>query len=74
MSGDVYAQSAQLLDQPPNFRAAGRNFVGDLGATHNDRRVFHQQANNAAEAKIGGAKLREIAIGCPGLIRAMFGV
>ena len=39
MAGDIHAQPAQLLNQPPYLGPAGANFFGDLGAAGDDRSV-----------------------------------
>lgn len=57
MSGDVHTQPAELLDQPPDFRAAGRNFLRDLGSAHDYRRVLHQEPDDETQAQIGRLKL-----------------
>ena len=54
VSGDVHAEAAQLLNQAPDFRAVGGDFLGDLGAADDDGGVLHEQAHDAAEAHIGG--------------------
>jgi hypothetical protein len=54
MSGHVHAQAAQLLYQPPDLGAAGRNFLRDLGAADNDCGVLHKQAHDAAQTLVRG--------------------
>src|SRR4029077_9357999 len=53
MSLDFHAERTQLLDEPPDFRAAGSDLVANLGAADHDRGVVHQYANDAAETDIG---------------------
>jgi hypothetical protein len=52
MSSYIYAQPAQLLNQPPNFRPARPDFFRNLGAADNNGGVAHEQAHDAAEANI----------------------
>jgi len=52
MAGDVHSQRAQLLDQAPDFRAAGSDLVGDLGAADDDGCVPGEQADNASQARV----------------------
>ena len=57
MAGHIDAETAQLLDQPPDFGPAGRNFLSDLGAAHDDGCVLHEQADDAAQANVSRLKL-----------------
>src|SRR5271169_1043199 len=52
MSGNVDAQAAQLLNQAPNFRAAGADLFGNLRAADDNDSVVHEQAHDAAEADV----------------------
>jgi hypothetical protein len=54
MSGDIDAQAAQLLDEAPDFGAAGGNFLSDFGAADHDGRVLHEEADDATETDVGG--------------------
>ena len=56
MARNVDSQRAQLLDQAPNFRAAGRNLFRNLGAAHHHHRVLHQQAHDVPQANVGGLR------------------
>jgi hypothetical protein len=53
MSRYIHTESAQLLDQTPDFRAVRRDFLRDLGATYYDGRVLRQQTHNTTEANVG---------------------
>ena len=63
MSGDLHAEFAQMLHRPPDFGAAGAQFLGDARAADDHRGVVAQQANNAAQARIGGAVRLDIHAG-----------
>ncbi len=52
MTGDIYPETAQLLDQAPNFRAVRAQLFADLGTAYDDGCVFGEQANNAAQADV----------------------
>ena len=54
----IHAEAAQLLNQPPHLGAVRRNLLRDLRSTHYHRRVFCQQAQDAAQANIRGLVLR----------------
>jgi hypothetical protein len=54
MPRHIDAQAAQLLYEPPDLGAAGRNFLRDFGAADHNRCVFHQQAHDAAEPDVRG--------------------
>src|SRR5580704_2300491 len=53
MTVDLDAQRAQLLNESPDLRAADADLVGNLGAADHYRGVIHQQADNAAQARVG---------------------
>ena len=53
VSGDVYAELAELLDEAPDFRASRADFVGDLRAAHDDGGVVGEQADDASETSVG---------------------
>src|SRR5579863_4580708 len=57
MAGNVDAQSAQLLNQTPDFGPAGRNLLRDLCTADDDRRVLHEQTHDQSEAQVSGLKL-----------------
>src|SRR6266404_3253285 len=52
MSSNIHAQSAQLLNQPPNLRPARPYFFGNLRAADDNRSVTHEQAHDAAQANV----------------------
>src|SRR5208282_4856275 len=52
MSGDVHAQAAQLLNQPPDFGPAGADLFGNFRAADDDDGMAHEQAHDAAEAHV----------------------
>src|ERR1700686_3726537 len=52
MSSHVHAQSAQLLNEPPNFRPARPDFFRDLRTADDNGGVAHEQAHDTAEANI----------------------
>src|SRR5947209_17283913 len=52
MPGDVDAHTAQLLNQPPDLGAAGRNLLRKLRAAHDYGSVFHQRMHNTPEADV----------------------
>ncbi len=53
VSGDVNAELAELLDEAPDFRASRADFVGDLGAAHDDGGIVGEQADDASETSVG---------------------
>lgn len=53
MAGDIDAECAQLLDQPPNFRSRAADLLRDLGPTDHDRRMMHQQPHDSPQPCIG---------------------
>lgn len=54
MASDIDSEAAQLLDQAPDFGAAGADFFGDFCSARDHGRVIHQEANDAAQAHVGG--------------------
>jgi hypothetical protein len=52
VSGNIHAQAAQLLNQAPDFRAVGGDFLGNLGPADDDGCVLGQQADDAAQAAV----------------------
>ena len=52
MTGDIDAEAAQLLDQPPDLGAGRTHLFGDFGAARHDGGVLHEDANDAAQARI----------------------
>ena len=52
MPRDIDAQGAQLLNQPPNFRAARPDLFGNFGAADGHGSVAHQQAHDAPQANV----------------------
>src|SRR5208337_1777148 len=58
MSRDIHAQPAQLLNQPPNFRAASSHFLRNLSAADHNGSVAHEQPDNAPQANIGSFMYR----------------
>jgi hypothetical protein len=54
MAGDIDPEAAQLLNQAPDFKTIGGNFLRDFRSADHESGVLHQQAHDAAEAKIGG--------------------
>src|SRR5271157_4142545 len=52
MSSDIHAQPAELLNQPPNFRPARPDLVGNFRAADDNGSVAHEQADDAAQANI----------------------
>ena len=62
MPRDIDAQATQLLNQPPYLRPTGGNFLCNLGAADDDRRMLHQQANDQPQPRIS---LRHVARSTP---------
>ena len=54
MTSDIDTEAAQLLNQTPDFRTIGGNFLRDFRSADNESGVLHQQAHDAAQTKIGG--------------------
>ncbi len=52
MSGDLDAQFAQLLHQPPHLRPAGSDLFCNLGPADNDGGVLGQQPHNPPQSRI----------------------
>src|ERR1700688_4339358 len=52
MSGNVYTEAAQLLNEAPDFGAGGRNFLRDFGAADDDGGVFHEKTDDTAQAEV----------------------
>jgi len=52
MTRHVNPKPAQLLNQPPNFRPAGRDFLSDLSSANHQGSVLHQQANNNSQPQV----------------------
>ena len=53
MTSHVNSQPPQLLDQAPNFGAAGGNVLGNLSAADDNGGVLHEGVHNPPQAKIG---------------------
>jgi len=53
MPGDLNAERPKLLNETPDLRTARTDLIGDLGAADYNRRVVGQQANDAAETRVG---------------------
>ena len=53
VAGNIYTQTAQLLNQSPHLGASGGNFLRNLGPADDHSGVFHQQPHNAAQTIIG---------------------
>src|SRR5579863_3231794 len=64
MPCNIDTQAAQLLNESPDFRAAGCDLLGNLRSAHDDRRVLHQETNDQSQAKIGGQRLVSRFAGC----------
>src|SRR5208283_5813546 len=60
MPRDLQSKLAQMLHRPPNFGAAGAQFLGDTRSTDDDGGVVAQQAHNAAETCVSGTVWLEI--------------
>jgi len=58
MAGNINTGSAQLLNESPDFRAAGRNLFSDLGAADHNRRILHQQTYDQPQPEICRLLLR----------------
>jgi hypothetical protein len=58
MAGDLHSEIAKLLHGAPDFRTRGAELFGDALAADDDSGIVAQQANDAAEARVGGAVAR----------------
>jgi hypothetical protein len=65
MSGHVYSQAAQLLNEAPDFGAVGGNVLRDLGPAHDHRGVSHEQAHDLAKADVGTLYPRLVGLRTP---------
>ena len=54
VAGDLHAQFAKMLHRPPDFGARRAKFLGNASAADDDGGVVAQQADDAAEPRVGG--------------------
>jgi hypothetical protein len=61
VSGNINAKAAELLNEAPDFRAAGADLAGDFSTADNHGGVIHEKLHDAAQVDIGG-RVRELQI------------